>query len=138
MAYLVLARKYRQRHLRRGGGTGGDRPHVDGRPGDRPHRPAYLFTGTRGVGKTTMARILAKALNCLSATDHAQALRTLRRLPGHRPRDDLDVVEIDGRATEVGRTQQIIASVGCTRRGADRIIYIDEVHMLTRSPSTPS
>ena len=46
---------------------------------------AYLFTGARGVGKTSTARIFAKALNCVNGPDD-HALRRVRHLPGHRQR----------------------------------------------------
>ncbi|MCK7498725.1 MAG: hypothetical protein MZW92_55095 [Comamonadaceae bacterium] len=85
MSYQVLARKWRprtfhqlvgQEHVVRALTNALDR--------QRLHH-AFLFTGTRGVGKTTIARIFAKSLNC-ETRRHRHALRRVRRLPGHRRR----------------------------------------------------
>ena len=84
MSYLVLARKYRPRNFTEMVGQ----EHVvraltNALDSQRLHH-AYLFTGTRGVGKTTVARILAKSLNCLGADGQGGPRRYPCRPGKHR------------------------------------------------------
>ena len=83
MSYQVLARKWRPRNFTELVGQDHvQRALVNALDNDRLHH-AYLFTGTRGVGKTTIARILAKSLNCETGVSSA-ALRQVQRLRGNQ------------------------------------------------------
>lgn len=133
--YLVLARKYRSRTFDEVVGQEAISTTLVNaiRTGRIAH--AFLFTGTRGVGKTTMARILARALNCLrfdaptpTPCGECDACEAIGR------GDDMDVIEIDG-ASNRGideirdlRSNAVLRPARCRYK----IYYIDEVHMLTK------
>jgi DNA polymerase-3 subunit gamma/tau len=135
MAYLVLARKYRSSTFDEVVGQEPIARTLTNAIEAGRIAQAYLFTGTRGVGKTTMARILAKALNCLSSEGPtAKPCGKCDACISIARGDDLDVIEIDG-ATNRGieQMQELRAGVSLhPARSRYKIYYIDEVHQITR------
>jgi DNA polymerase III subunit gamma/tau len=133
MSYQALARKWRprlfndlvgQEHVLRA--------LVHALDNDRLHH-AYLFTGTRGVGKTTIARILAKALNCETGVSSTPC----GECSACRDIDDgrfVDLIEVDAASrTKIEDTRDLLDNVQYTpARGRYKVYLIDEVHMLSR------
>ncbi|MCA9319648.1 MAG: DNA polymerase III subunit gamma/tau, partial [Planctomycetes bacterium] len=93
---------------------------------------AYLLCGSRGVGKTSMARILAKALNCAAAKD-GEPCNVCEICRAISKGEDIDVVEIDGASNRgIDDIRSIRDSAGYVpSRSPFKIYIIDEVHMLT-------
>jgi DNA polymerase-3 subunit gamma/tau len=132
MSYQVLARKWRPRTFREMVGQG----HVlqtliNALDNQRLHH-AYLFTGTRGVGKTTIARILARCLNCekgVTSTPCGECSACREINEGRF----LDLIEVDAASrTKVEDTRELLENVQyAPSRGRYKVYLIDEVHMLS-------
>src|ERR1700736_4777876 len=132
MSYVVLARKWRpkrfgemvgQEHVLRALGNALDSGKV---------HHAFLFTGTRGVGKTTVARILAKSLNCETgvSANPCGTCAACREIDEGR---FVDLIEVDAASrTKVDDTRELLDNVQyAPTRGRYKVYLIDEVHMLS-------
>ncbi|OEC36391.1 DNA polymerase-3 subunit gamma/tau [Pseudomonas cuatrocienegasensis] len=134
MSYQVLARKWRPRSFREMvGQTHVLKALINALDSQRLHH-AYLFTGTRGVGKTTIARIIAKCLNCetgISSTP-CGVCSVCREIDEGR---FVDLIEVDAASrTKVEDTRELLDNVQYSpSRGRFKVYLIDEVHMLSTS-----
>ncbi|MEW6329907.1 MAG: DNA polymerase III subunit gamma/tau [Pseudomonadota bacterium] len=132
MSYQVLARKWRPRNFSElVGQQHVVQPLVNALEHGRLHH-AFLFTGTRGVGKTTIARILAKSLNCETGVTS----KPCGQCSACREVDEgrfVDLIEVDAASrTKVDDTRDLLDNVQyAPTRGRYKVYLIDEVHMLS-------
>ena len=126
--YTVLARRYRSRSFDELIGQENIARTLQNAIAMGRTAHAYLFCGTRGVGKTSMARVFARALNAPKELQQSQAVGD-----GILRGEDLDVIEIDGASNRgVDDARDLIGKAGIApARSPYRIYIIDEVHMLT-------
>jgi DNA polymerase-3 subunit gamma/tau len=132
MSYLVLARKWRPKNFSETVGQ----EHVlqaliNALDSERLHH-AYLFSGTRGVGKTTIARILAKALNCETGITSSPCGKCSACVEIDEDRF-VDLIEVDAASrTKVDDTRELLDNVQYAPAiGRFKVYLIDEVHMLS-------
>ncbi len=134
MSYQVLARKWRPQNFQElVGQEHVQRALVNALNDDRLHH-AYLFTGTRGVGKTTIARIFSKSLNCetgITSTPCGECATCVEIAEGRY----IDLIEVDAASrTGVDDTRDLLENVQyAPTRGRYKVYLIDEVHMFSKS-----
>jgi len=132
MSYQVLARKWRpRRFVDLVGQEHVVRALVNGLDSNRLHH-AFLFTGTRGVGKTTIARILSKSLNCETGVS-SQPCGVCGACIEVDEGRFIDLIEVDAASrTKVDDTRELLENVQyAPTRGRFKVYLIDEVHMLS-------
>ncbi len=132
MNYQVLARKWRPHNFHEMvGQTHVLRALINALDTGRLHH-AYLFTGTRGVGKTTISRILTKCLNCEQGVSSTPCgiCTTCREIDEGR---FIDLIEVDGASrTKVEDTRELLENIQyAPTKGRFKVYLIDEVHMLS-------
>lgn len=133
MSYQVLARKWRpQNFIELAGQDHVLQALVNALKQQRLHH-AYLFTGTRGVGKTTIARIFAKCLNCETNGISPEPCGTCGSCVEIAEGRFVDLIEVDAASrTKVEDTRELLENVQYTpTRGRFKVYLIDEVHMLS-------
>ena len=141
MKYEVIARRYRPRKFEEVVGQEAIAQTLRGGIIQDRMAHAYLFAGPRGVGKTSMARIFSKAINCPKAIDRSRPEKDWARpcdkcgvCAAVHIGQDIDVIELDGASHRgIDDIRSIIEGVNRpASRGNYKVYLIDEVHMLTR------
>ncbi len=134
MSYIVLARKWRPKKFAEMVGQEHVLQALEHALDSGKVHHAFLFTGTRGVGKTTVARILAKSLNCETgvSANPCGVCSACREIDEGR---FVDLIEVDAASrTKVDDTRELLDNVQyAPTRGRYKVYLIDEVHMLSNS-----
>jgi DNA polymerase-3 subunit gamma/tau len=138
LAYLALYRKYRPQTFDEVVGQDHVTTTLAREVADGKVAHAYLFSGPRGTGKTTTARILAKALNCQHRGADGEPCNRCDSCAGIAQATSLDVIELDAAShnkVEDVREIRVNAGTVASMGGAKRIYILDEAHMLSRAAS---
>ena len=133
MSYLVLARKWRPKFFSEVSGQDHVvKPLQNSLNKDKVHH-AFLFTGTRGVGKTTIARLLAKALNCEKGVS-SEPCGECQPCTSIDDGNFIDLIEVDAASQRgIDDTRELLENSQYTpSTGRYKVYLIDEVHQLTK------
>lgn len=132
--YQVIARKYRPQRFEEVVGQEAIVTTLKNAIKSKRLAHAYLFCGSRGTGKTTLARLLAKALNCSHLNQNDEPCSNCTSCKEIAAGNSLDVLEIDGASNRgIDDIRRINETVGyATATGGHKVYIIDEVHMLTK------
>lgn len=135
MSYQVLARKWRPKRFQEVVGQDHITKTLINSIRSNKIAQAYLLTGTRGIGKTTIARIFAKAIRCEALTDEGEPCLTCSSCTSIDAGNSLDYLEIDGASNNsVEDIRELIENVQYLPTSGNYKVYvIDEVHMLSVS-----
>ncbi len=135
MSYQVLARKYRPKHFHEVIGQDHIVKSITASIKSKTIAHAFLFTGTRGVGKTTVARLFANSLLCENRQLDVEPCGKCKSCLSFKSSNHLDLIEIDGASNNsVENVRDLIEKIHyLPTSGEHKIIIVDEVHMLSVS-----